>query len=430
MEGINHYNTLINELLANGIEPFVTLFHWDLPNALEEEYMGFLSSKIVDDFLNYADICFWEFGDRVKNWVTINEPNIFTTLGYVQGQGAPGRGGENEDCDPQTEPYIVAYNILNCHATAYRRYYEDYKDTQKGKVGITLNCGYFQPYRGDSYKNDVQAVTYAYDFTIGWFLEPLTRGTWPNNMEKIVATPTIDHPNGRLLPKFSTNQSKKLIDSYDFLGVNYYTAYFTQYQDPSDAIPLGYSTDCHYTVSGQDPSGNYIGEPSYQGSWIYLCPQQLTELLIYIRRTYNVTKDMIITENGSSDKNETGKTYEQVRDDEYRIKYVKEHLKAIRLARENNINVMGYFIWSFMDSFEWDSGYTNRFGMIYVDFMKDLQRYPKKSAIWFKKFLGEDKIIPVKRSITDREDGHNFEKNSKKAGKPIEASQKMKKAKT
>ncbi|XP_023746748.1 raucaffricine-O-beta-D-glucosidase [Lactuca sativa] len=430
MEGINHYNKLIDELLANDIKPFVTLFHWDLPNALEEEYMGFLSSKIVDDFLNYADICFWEFGDRVKNWVTINEPHIFTTFGYVQGQGAPGRGGENEDGDPQTEPYIVAYNILNCHAAAYRRYSEDYKDTQKGKVGITLNCSYFQPYRGDSYKKDVQAVKYAYDFTVGWFLEPLTRGTWPDNMEKFVATPSTDHPNGRLLPKFSTNQSKKLIDSYDFLGVNYYTAYFTQYQGPSDAIPLGYSTDCHYAVSGQDPSGNYIGEPSYQGSRVYLCPQQLTELLIYIKRTYNVTKDMIITENGSSDKNEAGKTYDQVRDDEYRIKYIKEHLKALRLARENNINVMGYFIWSFMDSFEWVSGYSIRFGMIYVDFMKDLQRYPKKSAIWFKKFLGEDKIIPVKRSITASEDEDNFEKNLKKAGKPIEASQKMKKART
>ncbi|CAH1412062.1 unnamed protein product [Lactuca virosa] len=394
MEGINHYNKLIDELLANGIEPFVTLFHWDLPNALEEEYMGFLSSKIVDDFLNYADICFWEFGDRVKNWVTINEPHIFTTSGYVQGQGAPGRGGENEDGDPQTEPYTVAYNILNCHAAAYRKYSEDYKDTQKGRVGITLNCGYFQPYRGDSYQKDVQAVKYAYDFTVGWFLEPLTRGTWPDNMEKFVATPTTDHLNGRLLPKFSTNQN------------------------------------CHYAVSGQDPSGNYIGEPSYQGSWIYLCPQQLTELLIYIKRTYNVTKDMIITENGSSDKNETGKTYEQVRDDEYRIKYIKEHLKAIRLARQNNINVMGYFIWSFMDSFEWGSGYNNRFGMIYVDFMKDLQRYPKNSAIWFKKFLGEEKMIPLKRSITDSEDGDNFDKNSKMAGKPIEASQKMKKART
>lgn len=91
---------------------------------------------------------------------------------------------------------------------------------------------------------------------------------------------------------------------------------------------------------------------------------------------------------------------------------------------------MGYFIWSFMDSFEWVSGYSIRFGMIYVDFMKDLQRYPKKSAIWFKKFLGEDKIIPVKRSITASEDEDNFEKNLKKAGKPIEASQKMKKART
>ncbi|KAL4567102.1 hypothetical protein LXL04_022676 [Taraxacum kok-saghyz] len=387
IEGIKHYNKLIDELLANDIEPFVTLFHWDLPNALEEEYMGFLSSKIVDDFVNYADICFWEFGDRVKNWVTLNEPHMFTTRGYVQGQWAPGRGGENEDGDPQTEPYTVAYNLLNCHAGAYRKYSEDYKDTQKGKVGITLNCTYFQPYRGPNYQQDVQAVKYAYDFVVGWFLEPLTSGTWPENMEKFATTPTPNHPNGRVLPKFSTEQSKKLIGSYDFLGVNYYTASYAQYQGPSDEIPLGYSTDSHYVGSGQDSKGKDIGEPSYQGSWIYLCPQQLTELLIYIKQTYNVTKDMIITENGSSDRNESGKTYEQVRDDVYRINYIKEHLKAISLARQNNVKVMGYFVWSFMDSFEWDGGYGSRFGMIYVDFMNGLQRYPKKSAIWFKNFL-------------------------------------------
>ncbi|KAJ0717470.1 putative beta-apiosyl-beta-glucosidase [Helianthus annuus] len=129
MEGINHYNKLIDELLANDIEPFVTLYHWDTPNALEEEYKGFLSSKVVNDFVNYAEICFWEFGDRVKNWVTLNEPYTFIYGGYVEGMFAPGRGGENQDGDSQVEPYIVAYNLLNSHAAAYRLYHENYKVT-------------------------------------------------------------------------------------------------------------------------------------------------------------------------------------------------------------------------------------------------------------------------------------------------------------
>ncbi|XP_071688706.1 LOW QUALITY PROTEIN: strictosidine-O-beta-D-glucosidase-like [Rutidosis leptorrhynchoides] len=395
-EGINHYNKLIDELLANGIQPFVTLFHWDLPNALEEEYMGFLSSKIVDDFVNYADICFWEFGDRVKNWVTINEPCEFTVSGYVAGRWAPGRGGDNEDGDPQTEPYTVAYNLLNCHAAAYRKYCEGYKDIQKGKVGITLNSNYFQPYNGPS---DVQAVKYAFDFQLGWFLEPLTKGNWPESMLTFAQTPTSDYPNGRVLPTFSSDQLTKLINSYDFLGINYYTSNYARLPTSSDKLSLGYSTDCHYVASGQDPDGNNIGEPSYEGSWIYLCPQQLTELLVYIKETYKVTTEIFITENGSSDENDAGKTYEQVRNDTYRMNYIKEHLKAIRNAREKQVNVMGYFVWSFMDSFEWSAGYSVRFGLIYVDYLKDLQRYPKNSALWYKKFLYEDK----KRSLTESE---------------------------
>ncbi|KAI3829219.1 hypothetical protein L1987_03336 [Smallanthus sonchifolius] len=359
LEGIDHYNKLIDELLANGIEPFVTLFHWDTPNALEEEYMGFLSSKIVDDFVNYADICFWEFGDRVKNWVTLNEPYTFAYGGYVQGIYAPGRGGKNQDGDPQVEPYIVAYNLLNSHAAAYRLYQENYKSFQKGKVGITLNCNYFQPYRGSSHQQDIQAVDHAYDFKFGWFMEPLTKGNWPENMQRLAIIPTSDYPNGRVLPKFSIDQQKTLIASYDFLGINYYYASFAQYQDPSDEIPLGYSTDGHFKKSG------------------------------------------------SPDKNDPGKTYEEARDDTYRLNYIKHHLEAIKLARRNKVNVMGYFIWSFMDSFEWSFGYNIRFGMIYVDYMNDLQRYPKRSAVWFRKFLSENKKVSVKSNVTQVNDASN-----------------------
>ncbi|PWA55649.1 furcatin hydrolase [Artemisia annua] len=414
IEGINHYNMLINELLANQIEPFVTLFHWDLPNALEEEYMGFLSSKIVDDFVAYADICFWEFGDRVKNWVTLNEPHRFTLSGYVQGTWAPGRGGNNEDGDAQTEPYTVAYNLLNCHAAAYRKYNEDYKGIQKGRVGITLDCSYLQPYRGSQNQDDVQAVKNGYDFMFGWFMEPLTRGTWPESMQTYAQSATPDYPDGRVLPKFSSDQVTKLIDSYDFLGINYYTASYVRKPTSADDIPLGYLADSHYVESAQDPDGNNIGEQAFEGSWIYLCPEQLGKLLIYIKKTYKVTKDIIVTENGSPDPNETGKTYEEVRDDTFRIKYIKEHIKAIKNARDNQVSVTGYFVWSFMDSFEWSSGYSERFGMIYVDFVKDLQRYPKNSAIWYKKFLSEDKKI-LKRSITESEQASEMSKKLKKA---------------
>ncbi|KAK1418709.1 hypothetical protein QVD17_27855 [Tagetes erecta] len=388
MEGINHYNALIDELLANKIEPFVTLFHWDTPTALEEEYMGFLSPKIVDDFVNYADICFWEFGDRVKNWVTVNEPYTFVYCGYVQGMFAPGRGGNDQDGDAEVEPYIVAYNILNSHAAAYRLYEENYKSFQKGKVGITLYSIYFQPYRGSSHQQDIQAVDHAYDFQFGWFMEPLTKGSWPKNMQRLATTPTSNYPNGRVLPQFSMDERKNLIASYDFLGLNYYYASFAQHQDPSEEIPQGYSQDSHFKQSAQDLKGAYVGEPSYEGSSFFNCPEQFAKMLVDIKTKYNITKDIIITENGSPDKNDPEKKFEEVRNDTFRIKFIKEHLKAIKLARCNKVNVTGYFVWSFTDSFEW-TGYDLRFGMIYIDYMNDLQRYPKRSALWFRKFLCE-----------------------------------------
>ncbi|KAF5776033.1 putative beta-glucosidase [Helianthus annuus] len=417
MEGINHYNKLIDELLANDIEPFVTLYHWDTPNALEEEYKGFLSSKVVNDFVNYAEICFWEFGDRVKNWVTLNEPYTFIYGGYVEGIFAPGRGGENQDGDSQVEPYIVAYNLLNSHAAAYRLYHENYKSFQKGKVGITLNCKYFEPYRGPSHQQDIQAVDHAYDFVLGWFLEPLTKGSWPESMQRFASTPTPDYPNGRVLPKFSIDQRTNLINSYDFLGINYYCADFARNQHPDDGISHGYSRDCHYKQLVQDPQGNYVGEPSFEGSQFFNCPEQFVEHLVYIKKKYNISKDIVITENGSPDKNDPGLTLEEALDDKFRLNFLKQHLKAIKAARLKNVNVTGYFVWSFMDSFEWSSGYNLRFGMIYVDYKDDLQRYPKKSAVWFRKFLCDNKEVSVKKS-----DQQGIEVNEHE----IEVSQKLK----
>ncbi|KAJ9556525.1 hypothetical protein OSB04_011139 [Centaurea solstitialis] len=426
-EGIDYYNNLINELLANGIEPFVTLFHWDLPNALEEEYMGFLSSKVVDDFVDYADICFWEFGDRVKNWLTINEPHMFTYNGYVTGTFAPGRGLNCKDSD-ETEPYTVAYNLLNCHAAAYRKYEKDYKSYQKGKVGITLDLNYSKPFRGPSNEEDVQAVQYALDFVNGWFLDPLAKGEWPETMQKFATIPTPNYPKGRTLPEFSVDQRTKLIGSYDLLGINYYTAFYVQYQAPSADIPVGYTTDCHFLASGRNSDGDPIGKQAYVDptnpflSWVYLCPAELTELLYLLKNTYNISKPLIITENGSPDMNDPGKTYREVRDDTYRMDYIKKHLIAIRTAIRNNVNVTGYYAWSFMDSFEWSSGYKDRFGMIYVDYVNNLQRYPKNSALWYRKFLSENVL---KRPL----EVVNVDDTVPVAEKTVEGNPKLKKAK-
>ncbi|XP_044490041.1 beta-glucosidase 12-like [Mangifera indica] len=142
-QGINFYNNLIDELLSNGLQPFVTIFHWDLPQALEDEYGGFLSPRIVDDFRDFAEVCFKEFGDRVKHWITLNEPWTFSSYGYDSGFIAPGRCSKwvNAACqagNSATEPYIVGHHLLLSHAAAVKLYKQKYQAIQKGKIGVTL----------------------------------------------------------------------------------------------------------------------------------------------------------------------------------------------------------------------------------------------------------------------------------------------------
>ncbi|KAI5390782.1 hypothetical protein KIW84_075896, partial [Lathyrus oleraceus] len=149
-EGIKYYNNLINELLAKGLQPYVTLFHWDVPQALEDEYGGFLWRPIVDDFRDYAELCFKEFGDRVKHWITINEPWSVSMNAYAFGKFAPGRCSDwlNLNCtggDSGTEPYLTAHNQLLAHSAAANLYRIKYKSSQRGIIGITLVSHWYEP---------------------------------------------------------------------------------------------------------------------------------------------------------------------------------------------------------------------------------------------------------------------------------------------
>ncbi|KAL5983324.1 Beta-glucosidase 24 [Asimina triloba] len=171
-EGIRFYNNLIDELLSNGLKPFVTLFHWDAPQSIEDAYAGFLSSKIVDDFRDYAEVCFKEFGDRVKHWMTLNEPLTYSVGGYAIGFLAPGRcspGGAILNCsagNSGTEPYIVGHNMLLAHAAAVKLYKEKYQASQKGVVGIALVSNWMVPFSGSKENRD--AAQRAIDFMLGW----------------------------------------------------------------------------------------------------------------------------------------------------------------------------------------------------------------------------------------------------------------------
>lgn len=374
--GVQFYNNLINEILSNGLIPFVTLFHWDLPQALEDEYGGFLSPKVVADFRGYADFCFKTFGDRVKHWVTLNEPFSYSINGYNGGTFAPGRCskyvGNCTAGDSSTEPYIAAHHLILSHGAAVNLYKHKYQAHQKGKIGITLVTHFFEPKSKTA--ADRMAASRALDFFFGWFAHPITYGEYPKSMRSSV---------GYRLPKFTMEESESLKGSYDFLGVNYYSTYYAESIPPTN-INRTYYTDMQANVT-PEKNGLTIG-PATDLNWLYIYPKGIGQLVTYIKDTYK-NPPMYITENGVAQARNDSIPVNEARKDGIRIKYHDSHLKFLLEAIKGGANVKGYYAWSFSDSFEWDAGYTVRFGLIYVDYKDNLKRYPKYSAFWLQKFL-------------------------------------------
>ncbi|XLR18290.1 hypothetical protein S83_046202 [Arachis hypogaea] len=377
-EGIKYYNNLIDELLSNGIKPFVTLFHWDLPLILEDEYGGFLSPNIINDFRDYAEICFKEFGDRVKHWITLNEPWTFSQGGYASGMLAPGRCSKwvNPNCtagDSATEPYLVAHHQLLSHASAVQLYKKKYQESQKGVIGITLVSHWFVPTSNS--KLDQMAAERAIDFMFGWFMEPLTRGDYPKSMRSLV---------GKRLPKFSADEVKVVKDSFDFIGLNYYTTNYAAYSHKLTNAKPNYLTDSHANLT-TERNGVPIG-PRAASNWLYVYPKGIQQLLLYTKEKYN-NPLIYITENGIDEFNDPTLSLEEALIDTFRIDYYYRHLFYLQSAIRDGVNVKGYFAWSLLDNFEWASGYTVRFGINFVDYNNGLKRHYKLSAKWFKNFL-------------------------------------------
>ncbi|XP_020253379.1 beta-glucosidase 12-like [Asparagus officinalis] len=375
-EGIQYYNNLINELLANGIKPFVTLFHWDTPQALEDEYGGFLDRKIVDDFKDFSEICYGEFGDRVQHWITFNEPWTFVSFGYDTGSFAPGRCSKSLGClagDSAREPYMASHNLILAHAVAVKLYREKFQATQKGEIGITLNTQWILPFSNS--KKDIEAAERQLDFAYGWYLDPLVHGDYPFTMKAIVKD---------RLPSFTDEESNMIKGSYDFIGINYYTARYA-YSLPISANDSAdsYTLDSYVDLKAEK-EGIPIGETT--GTWLYVYPDGIRDLMVYTQKKYN-NPPIYLTENGTCQLESKELKLEEALDDQARIRYYALHLAQVREAIQLGVNVKGYFAWSLMDNYEWNSGYTVRFGLTYVDYKDNLKRYPKASLKWFSKFL-------------------------------------------
>ncbi|CAN1236275.1 Beta-glucosidase 24 [Linum grandiflorum] len=374
-KGIQHYNDVINEVIAQGLIPFVTLLHFDPPQALEDEYGGFLSKQIVNDFRDFADVCFRTYGDRVKHWTTINEPHTFSYGGYDSGGMAPGRcttAGKDkcEKGDSAVEPYLAAHNQLLAHSAAVALYRQKYQATQKGMISIVLNSDWFIPYT--SSKEDIDAAQRALEFSFGWFMDPVTTGDYPKIMKDMV---------GSRLPKFTPEESQLLKGSLDFLGLNYYTGrYASNYAGPP--LPQSYSNDKNVNFTSKSFKFGFCTA----AFWLRLYPEGLKNVLLYVKDKYN-NPVIYITENGIPDDGKFNAKAGEPPADPIRIDALNGHLSNINMAIKEGSNVKGYMAWSLIDSYEWQSGFTTPFGLCYIDFRNPSIRMPKQSALWFKEFL-------------------------------------------
>ncbi|CAL9778317.1 unnamed protein product [Musa acuminata subsp. burmannicoides] len=375
-EGIKYYNDLINELLKNGIKPYVTLFHWDVPQALEDAYGGFLSSKIVNDFKNFASVCFQKFGDRVKHWITLNEPWSFSSMGYSLGKHAPGRCSQLLGCpvgDSLKEPYIVTHNLILAHAAAANLYKKEFKAIQEGEVGITLVSMWFEPY--STSHQDVEAANRAIDFMLGWYMDPLVYGDYPFIMRALVK---------ERLPYFTNDEAEMIKGSYDFIGLNYYTSRYAKATPMSpNYTPIVSITDSYAEQLGIQ----YIYVSLWQqGTWINVYPHGMKELLLHMKKRYQ-NPHIYITENGTCELDNPKLPLEEALEDQFRIDYLSVHLAEVRQAIRQGVCVKGYFAWALTDNFEWEQGYTQRFGLTYIDYDNNLNRHLKSSAHWYTRFL-------------------------------------------
>lgn len=366
------------------IEPFITLFHWDLPQALEDEYMGFLSQKIVEDFGLYAEECFRAFGDRVKYWVTINEQLYFSYHGYDIGIGSPGRCspgfGNCTAGDSATEPYVVGHNMLLAHSSAVKVYKTKYQGKQKGSIGMVFAADWMVPF-SESSALDLMANQRAIDFRIGWFLEPLTSGKYPDSMIKLV---------GARLPRFTSQEAREVKGSFDFLGYNYYTTYFTiNNPHPPNPPHTDFVLDAQAYIS-YEVDGVYIG--SVEGVSTYRSyPAGLKDIINYTKHRYN-NPPIYVTETGYADFDDGTTPLEQALNDSRRVMYHSEHLSELLEAISEGADIRGYLVWSLLDNFEWAHGYSYRFGLYYVDYKDNLKRYPKASANWFREILKQENL--------------------------------------
>ncbi len=341
--GLDFYERLVDALLAEGITPNATLFHWDLPVALDDRG-GWLNRDVADWFGDYAAIVFERLGDRVPMWATLNEPWVVTDGGYLHGALAPGHKN-------MFEAPIASHNLLRAHGRGVQAFRAE---SRVGQVGLVVNLE-LKDAATDS-AEDKAAANRGDAYMNRQYLDPVFRGEYPDEMHEIF---------GAAWPDFPAADFDLIREKIDFLGINYYTRGVVRDEPTAKPVRLAYV---------RQPEHAYT-----ETSW-EVHPPSLTRTLLWVTERYGKIP-LYITENGAAFYDAPHAIDGRV-DDPLRVWYFREHLKAAHDAIRQGANLRGYFAWSLLDNYEWSLGFSKRFGIVHVNY-ETQERTPKASAHYY-----------------------------------------------
>ncbi|CAH4023460.1 unnamed protein product [Pieris brassicae] len=363
--GIKYYSDLIDALLDVGIEPIITLYHWELPVVIQD-LGGWANPYISDWFADYAIQVFSLYADRVKTWLTINEPWLICDVGYVDGTFAP---GIKED---QLGPYICTKNLLMAHAKAYRVFDRIFRSLYGGRISIANHLLWFE---AESPENENLAQL-TMEFMVGRYCHPIfsKRGGWPPNVEKLMKDHSEKKGYSRSrLPAFTAAERRFVRGTADFFGMNYYLGLSVRQAKTGEKI-------VNPIMSGSNELNAVMGVPpdAYISATRVVYPVGLRRSLSWVKKSYG-NWEIFITENGYPTAGLELEDYD-------RVVGLKKHLEQIHLSiYEDGVNVVGYTNWALMDNFEWINGYSVRFGLYQIDFNDpERKREPKLSSKYYK----------------------------------------------
>lgn len=349
--GIDHYKTFVKKLLENGIEPMCTLYHWDLPQALQDEG-GWGNRNTTDAFVQYAETMFTEFDGLIKKWITFNEPWCIAIVGNYVGRHAPG----NTDLQ---EALQVGHHVMLAHGKTVKRFREL---GVEGEIGYAPDLYWYTPY--STKQEDVDAATRA-TYGYGWFTDPIFKGSYPKMM-------TEWYKNKGAIVDVQPGDMETISQPIDFLGINYYS---------------GGVVKAHSNFGLLDYEPVDIGYEKTDRDW-FIYPEGLYEILKWVTEDYGPIP-IYITENGAAynDVVENGRVH-----DNRRIGFMKHHIIQLHRAIQSGIPLKGYLPWSLMDNLEWANGFSLRFGLTYVNF-ETLERTKKDSFFWYRDVVKQNKLL-------------------------------------